>query len=104
MGFDSCLGHHISLPPSFASIQKSPQILGTFGGLDFVVIRPSLLYPAELFGIFVGIWALSTWAIPTLPLKDVSVRNAKSGVRPRKLSDGGGLHVLIQSTGSKRLA
>ena len=36
-----------------------------------------------------------------MPLKDVSVRNAKAGPRPRKLSDGGGLHVLIQPTGSK---
>ena len=34
-------------------------------------------------------------------LKDVAVRNAKPSVKPRKLSDGGGLHVLIQPTGSK---
>src|ERR1700731_3884011 len=36
-----------------------------------------------------------------MPLKDVAVRNAKPAPRPRKLSDGGGLHVLIQPTGSK---
>jgi integrase len=36
-----------------------------------------------------------------MSLKEVSVRNAKAGPRPRKLSDGGGLHVLIQPTGSK---
>jgi integrase len=36
-----------------------------------------------------------------MPLKDVSVRNAKAGARPRKLSDGGGLHILIQPTGGK---
>jgi integrase len=36
-----------------------------------------------------------------MPLKDVSVRNAKADPRPRKLSDGGGLHVLIQPTGGK---
>jgi integrase len=34
-------------------------------------------------------------------LKDVAVRNAKPSAKPRKLSDGGGLHVLIQPTGSK---
>jgi integrase len=34
-------------------------------------------------------------------LKDVAVRNAKASAKPRKLSDGGGLHVLIQPTGSK---
>ena len=36
-----------------------------------------------------------------MPLKDVTVRKAKATVRPRKLSDGGGLHVLIQPTGGK---
>jgi hypothetical protein len=34
-------------------------------------------------------------------LKDVAVRKAKPSAKPRKLSDGGGLHVLIQPTGSK---
>ena len=36
-----------------------------------------------------------------MPLKDVTVRNAKPTAKPRKLSDGGGLHVLIQPTGGK---
>ena len=36
-----------------------------------------------------------------MPLKDVALRNAKPSSKPRKLSDGGGLHVLIQPTGSK---
>jgi integrase len=36
-----------------------------------------------------------------VPLKDVAVRNAKPSAKPRKLSDGGGLHILIQPTGSK---
>jgi hypothetical protein len=31
-----------------------------------------------------------------MPLKDVTVRKAKPSAKPRKLSDGGGLHVLIQ--------
>ena len=34
-------------------------------------------------------------------LKDVALRNAKPTAKPRKLSDGGGLHVLIQPTGGK---
>jgi integrase len=34
-------------------------------------------------------------------LKDVAVRNAKPSAKPKKLSDGGGLHVVIQPTGSK---
>jgi len=36
-----------------------------------------------------------------MPLKDVTVRNAKPSNKPKKLSDGGGLHILIQPTGSK---
>ena len=36
-----------------------------------------------------------------MPLKDVTVRKAKPSAKPRKLSDGGGLHVLVQPTGSK---
>jgi integrase len=36
-----------------------------------------------------------------MPLKDVAVRNAKPSAKPRKLSDGGGLHILIQPTGGK---
>jgi len=34
-------------------------------------------------------------------LKDIAVRNAKPAGKPRKLCDAGGLHVLIQPTGSK---
>jgi integrase len=36
-----------------------------------------------------------------MPLKDIAVRNAKPAAKPRKLSDGGGLHLLVQPTGSK---
>jgi hypothetical protein len=36
-----------------------------------------------------------------MPLKDTTVRNAKPSTAPRKISDGGGLHVLMQPTGSK---
>jgi integrase len=36
-----------------------------------------------------------------MPLKDAAARNAKPSGKPRKLSDGGGLHILIQPTGGK---
>jgi integrase len=36
-----------------------------------------------------------------MPLKDIIVRNVKPSPRPRKLSDGGGLHLLVQPNGSK---
>jgi hypothetical protein len=34
-------------------------------------------------------------------LSDARVRNTKSGARPVKLSDAGGLHLLVQPHGSK---
>jgi integrase len=36
-----------------------------------------------------------------MPLTNVAVLNAKPGAKPIKLSDGGGLHLLIQPSGSK---
>ena len=36
-----------------------------------------------------------------MPLSDATVRNAKPAEKPQKLSDGGGLHLLVQPTGGK---
>jgi Arm DNA-binding domain len=36
-----------------------------------------------------------------MPLTDPACRNAKAPERPRKLSDGGGLHLLVHPRGSK---
>ncbi|HVZ05381.1 Arm DNA-binding domain-containing protein, partial [Hyphomicrobium sp.] len=36
-----------------------------------------------------------------MPLTDTAVRNAKPLAKPYKLSDGGGLHLLIQTNGAK---
>src|SRR3982074_3398653 len=36
-----------------------------------------------------------------MPLTDVRCRNAKARIKPYKLSDGGGLHLLINSEGAK---
>ena len=36
-----------------------------------------------------------------MPLTDTKCRNAKGQIKPRKLSDGGGLHLLINSDGAK---
>lgn len=40
-------------------------------------------------------------ARPTDPLKDVQIKNAKPKDKPYKLSDGGGLYLLITPSGSK---
>jgi Arm DNA-binding domain len=62
-------------------------------------MRCGLLVSSKFVGIIVGIRARGGG--DTNMLKDVAVRNAKPTAKPRKLSDGGGLHVLIQLTGSK---
>ncbi|MEM1381991.1 MAG: Arm DNA-binding domain-containing protein [Pseudomonadota bacterium] len=36
-----------------------------------------------------------------MPLTDRKIRNAKAAERPQKLSDGGGLYLLVQPTGSR---
>jgi integrase len=36
-----------------------------------------------------------------MPLRDTAARNAKPTAKPRKLSDDGGLHLLVQPNGSK---
>jgi hypothetical protein len=67
---------------------------------SFALLRPHLLVSGEFVGIFVGIRA-SQKVDTNMPLKDAVVRNAKRGAQPKKLSDGGGLYVLIQPTGGK---
>jgi integrase len=36
-----------------------------------------------------------------MPLTDLAVRNAKGGEKPRKMTDGGGLYLLVQPNGSR---
>jgi integrase len=50
-------------------------------------------------GIIVGI--LIRQQVDTNMLNDSALRKAKPYANPRKLSDGGGLHLLVQPTGSK---
>ena len=62
-------------------------------------MRGDLLVSACFVGIFVGIVRVPR--DDTNMLNDTRVRNAKRADRPIKLSDGGGLHLLIQPNGSK---
>ena len=36
-----------------------------------------------------------------MPLTDLGCRNARAQIKPRKLSDGGGLHLLVNPDGAK---
>ena len=51
--------------------------------------------------VYLLVSARSSEGDTNMPLKDTSVRNAKPAVTPRKLSDGGGLHLLVPPNGSK---
>ena len=53
-----------------------------------------LLASDEFVGMSAGI-STAIWARYQHALTDTAVRNAKSRERPQKLSDGGGLHLLV---------
>jgi hypothetical protein len=59
-----------------------------------------LLVSPPFVGIFVGL-ALFVLKGTNMKLKDITVRNVKPTSKPQKLSDGGGLHLLVQPNGSK---
>jgi integrase len=64
------------------------------------LMRPVCWYPAKLL-VYLLVSESLEGDDTNMPLKDVAVRKAKSSGKPRKLSDGGGLHILIQPTGGK---
>jgi hypothetical protein len=65
----------------------------------FAEERDNLLVTADFVGIFVGVGGHNR--NDTNMLNDIRVRTAKVSERPIKLSDSGGLYLLIQPHGSK---
>lgn len=51
--------------------------------------------------VYLLVSALSTEGNTNMPLTDATARNAKPAAKPQKLSDGGGLQLLVQPTGGK---
>src|SRR5215203_4862493 len=69
----------IERPPTFASCSlTSRRFVGTFVGILSMPKRDT-----------------------NMPLTDTKCRNAKGQNKPRKLSDGGGLHLLVNPDGAK---
>ena len=70
---------------------------------EYVPLNFTEFHDVDLIGgIIGGIFRPSlTKAIPPMPLKDLEVRHSQGRERPFKLSDGGGLHLLVQPNGSK---
>jgi hypothetical protein len=56
---------------------------------------------ANFVGTFVGICRHDERRYQHVPLTDIAVRNAKASERPKKLADGGGLHLLLTPAGGK---
>jgi integrase len=63
-------------------------------------VHCGLLVSFRFVGIFVGLASLLQKET-NMKLKDITVRNIKPILKPQKLSDGGGLHLLVQPNGSK---
>src|SRR6202166_2222848 len=64
-------------------------------------------HPRKFVGIRKKCWYIR-WHVPTppprdanMPLTDVACRKAKPKARPAKLSDGGGLHLLVDPKGGR---
>jgi hypothetical protein len=53
--------------------------------------------------LLVFMWAYQHYSDrdTNMPLTDTAVRNAKQQEKPRKLSDGGGLHLLVNPDGAR---
>ncbi|MFL7980807.1 integrase, partial [Xanthomonas vasicola] len=47
------------------------------------------------WGYILGYLANRLTQIPPMPLSDLAIRRAKPSDRPQKLSDGGGLYLMV---------
>jgi len=97
--FESGQGHHTVVRSHSLSLGCSLKIDGC-ALLTVAEARFGSLVFGQKVGISVGI-GLPAIIDTNMPLTDVTARNAKPAATPRKLTDGGGLHLLVQPTGSK---
>ena len=101
--FESSSGHQIPFldrPTWSENTTKSPVVRA----FCFLASSAVLWHPRFLL---VPLWVhrqiptcRQTW-IPTMALTDTSIRGLKAASKPAKHSDGGGLHLVINPTGSK---
>ena len=96
--------HHIVSPSAFATVRPDPLKRCFFPISQWSAAfqcSPTfaccLLASRRFVGIFVGILSMPK-RDTNMPLTDTKCRNAKGQIKPRKLSDGGGLHLLINPT------
>ena len=84
----------------FAVVRKSRKNRDLAGDICAGVCQSALL-AGEFVGIFVGTNVAATTQYQHMALTDTSIRNAKPREKSFKLTDGGGLHLLITPTGGK---
>ncbi|WP_253275764.1 Arm DNA-binding domain-containing protein, partial [Xanthomonas vasicola] len=53
------------------------------------------------WGYILGYLANRLTQIPPMPLSDLAIRRAKPSDRPQKLSDGGGLYLMVAVNGGR---
>jgi hypothetical protein len=66
-----------------------------------MTVRAGLLVSTEFDGTFDGVTAIPARSIPSMPLTELEIKNAKPKEKPNKLTDGGWLFLLVNPNGSK---
>jgi integrase len=66
-----------------------------------VNVHLALLASGKIVGSQVGVGRVPARDDTNMPLSDTSCRNAKGREKPYKLTDGDGMHLLVQSNGSR---
>jgi hypothetical protein len=99
----------VRVPPPLPSIVRGRPRLSRVTRLPVEIARELSrdarccpLASAEIVGISVGIrYGESGGRYQCAPLSDIACRNAKPREKPSKLSDGEGMHLLVQPNGSR---
>ena len=78
-----------------------PYFLGLSASRACEAVRQRPVTATQFNSSFDGTDTVERNLIPSMPLTDVQVRNAKAAEKPRKLSDSGGLYLLVSKAGGK---
>lgn len=90
-----------ALPPTSPSFTKNPALSPARRASSSQRHQTSLSDSRRVCWYFCWYQHIPTPQIPTMPLTDIQVRNAKAGDTPYKLTDGDGIFLLVQPNGGK---
>jgi integrase len=93
--------HQAIFRPHPRAVQFSGKSVATPRFLCLALSLAVHLHPANL-GVFSGVFCQTARIdTPSVPLTAIAIRNCKPAARPYKLFDGGGLHLLVATRGSR---